>query len=251
MVNNKEKIVSILHTLYGPMAEYVYAEICKIIDKYGKTVNRQEKKWLDETDCMLITYGDTIYNDRGTCVHAMHEFLNTYVQDSISAVHLLPFYPFSSDDGFSVTDYRRVREDLGGWDDIKDLSSHYDLMFDAVINHISSQSEWFQNYLEGNEDYKDFFIACEGDPDISSVTRPRALPLLSEFCTRHGDKRVWTTFSPDQIDLNYKEPKVLLAILDILLMYISRGARYIRLDAIGFLWKEIRHLMYESAAEHI
>jgi sucrose phosphorylase len=69
--------------------------------------------------------------------------------------------------------------------------------------------------------------------------RPRALPLLTPFHTPSGEKKVWTTFSDDQIDLNFKNPEVLLEILDILLLYAEHGATFIRLDAIAYLWKEI------------
>ncbi len=112
-------------------------------------------------------------------------------------------------------------------------------MFDAVINHISRESEWFQGFLQGEEPYLDFFITVEPDTDLSMVVRPRALPLLTEVETNEGSKHVWTTFSEDQIDLNYANPQVLLEIVDLLLFYIEKGAEIIRLDAIAYLWKEI------------
>jgi sucrose phosphorylase len=157
----------------------------------------------------------------------------------ISAVHLLPFYPYSSDDGFSVIDYKEVDQQMGNWDDLRDLRNCCDLMFDAVINHISSQSAWFQNYLSGQAPYTDYFIEVDPDLDLSQVTRPRAKPLLTEVQTSTGPAHVWTTFSPDQIDLNYANPDVLLEIINVLLFYIEQGARLIRLDAIAYLWKEI------------
>lgn len=87
--------------------------------------------------------------------------------------------------------------------------------------------------------YRHYFIAIEGSPDLSQVVRPRTLPLLTTFKTKSGEKKNWTTFSTDQIDLNFQNPEVLLEILDILLLYAERGADFIRLDAIAYLWKEI------------
>ena len=138
-----------------------------------------------------------------------------------------------------MVDYREVDSSLGSWEDISSLQNDFRLMFDGVINHISSQSEWFKAFLRDDPHYRDYFIAVEGSPDLSQVVRPRTLPLLTTFKTSSGEKRVWTTFSEDQIDLNYKNPEVLFEILDILLMYIERGATFIRLDAIAYLWKEI------------
>lgn len=171
-------------------------------------------------------------------MQALKTFLDREMEETISGVHLLPMFPYTSDDGFSVQDFREIDPELGTWKDIEALGENYDLMFDAVINHVSKSSVYFQEFLKGNEKYRNFFIVADPDEDYSSVTRPRALPLLTAFETADGEKYVWTTFSEDQIDLNYKEPAVLLEILDILLFYASKGARFLRFDAIGFAWKE-------------
>jgi sucrose phosphorylase len=137
-----------------------------------------------------------------------------------------------------VIDYREVNPEMGSWEDIARLDEGFRLMFDAVINHISRESEWFEGFLEGKEPYRDYFISMEPDTDLSLVVRPRALPLLTEVETGEGSKRVWTTFSDDQIDLNFANPEVLLEIVDLLLFYVEKGAEIIRLDAIAYLWKE-------------
>src|SRR5699024_5693147 len=134
---------------------------------------------------------------------------------------------------------RQINPSLGTWVDVERLSEKYGLMFDAVINHISRSSRWFQGYLNGEEPYTDYFITCDPNADYSTVTRPRALPLLTKVNTKDGDKYVWTTFSEDQIDLNFQCPQLLAEIVDILLMYAKKGAKYIRLDAIGFMWKKL------------
>ena len=122
---------------------------------------------------------------------------------------------------------------------MKQLGKNFRLMFDGVINHVSSQSEWFQKFLRDDPRYRDYFITVEGSPDLSGVARPRVLPLLTQVHTPSGTKSVWTTFSDDQIDLNYRNPEVLLEIIDLILFYVTRGAEFIRLDAIAYLWKEI------------
>lgn len=191
-----------------------------------------------EQDVILITYGDMVQNSAAP-LRTLGKFLRQYLQGLVNGIHFLPFFPYSSDDGFSVIDYWAVDPALGAWPDMAQIGRHFRLMFDAVINHISAQSDWFQGFLDGDETYQDYFITVEPDTDLSQVFRPRALPLLTQVETASGPRHVWTTFSDDQIDLNYANPDVLLEIIDLLLFYVSQGAEFIRLDAIGFLWKEV------------
>jgi sucrose phosphorylase len=194
---------------------------------------------LSERDSILITYGDQVQTSNEKPLQTLHIFCNQYIRDIVSGIHILPFYPWTSDDGFSVRDHRQVDPALGEWQDVAAMQANFRLMFDAVINHISSQSEWFQGFLNDEPRYRDYFITVEGAPDLSQVVRPRTLPLLTNYQTASGEKRVWTTFSADQIDLNFNNPDVLLEILDVLLLYAEKGADFIRLDAIAYLWKQI------------
>jgi glucosylglycerate phosphorylase len=236
-LEKEQSIRQKLKLLYGDQEFAVYEKIVELLQKYMDRRARP-KPWVTENDVMLITYGDSI-KEKGTFpLQTLKEFLLKYVKKTMTAVHILPFYPYTSDDGFSVVDYRKVNPELGDWEDIKELSNEFDLMFDAVINHISKSSEWFQGYLRGEEKYAEYFIEADPNMDYSKVVRPRTLPLLTEFDTVHGKKYIWTTFSDDQIDLNYKNPDVLLEVLDILILYVLNGARFIRLDAIGFIWKK-------------
>ena len=193
---------------------------------------------LSQRDSLLILYGDQVQEPNAKPLQTLKKFCDQYLTDIVSGIHILPFYPWTSDDGFSVVDYRQIDPALGDWDDVSAMQT-FRLMFDAVINHISSKSDWFQKFLQDDPRYKEYFITVEGEPDLSKVVRPRALPLLTPFQTPSGEKKVWTTFSDDQIDLNFSNPEVLLEILDILLLYAERGADFIRLDAIAYLWKEI------------
>ncbi|MGG3470418.1 sugar phosphorylase [Neobacillus pocheonensis] len=237
-LEKRESISQKLELLYGEKVQGVYQDIEKLIEKYS-SANVSPKPWVTEDDVMLITYGDSIKEDGKAPLQTLREFLGKYTKDTLSAVHILPFYPYTSDDGFSVVDYREIDPQLGSWSDVNDIANDFDLMFDAVINHISKSSDWFQGYLKGDEKYKDYFIEADPSLDYSKVTRPRALPLLTPFETNEGIKHIWTTFSDDQIDINFENPKVLLEILDILNMYAVNGSRFIRLDAIGFMWKKL------------
>jgi glucosylglycerate phosphorylase len=194
---------------------------------------------LSEADSILITYGDQFQERGKPPLQTLTEFLTLHLKDDISSVHILPFYPYSSDDGFSVIDFYQVDPSLGSWDEIAQLGKHFRLMFDAVVNHISRQSDWFRRFKQGHKKYQDYFITVDPGTDLSKVVRPRALPLLTPVETNKGTQYVWTTFSDDQIDLNYANPQVLLEMINVLLFYGERGAEIIRLDAIAYLWKEI------------
>lgn len=194
---------------------------------------------LTEADSILITYGDQVQEPGKPSLQSLAEFLDRYLKGIISSVHILPFFPYSSDDGFSVIDYTAVNPEMGDWSNVARLGQNFRLMFDAVINHVSAQSDWFRGFLQGDGRYADYFITVDPATDLSSVTRPRTSPLLTPVETPRGVQYVWTTFSADQIDLNYKNPQVLLEIIDVLLFYVAHGAEFIRLDAIAYLWKEI------------
>jgi glycosidase len=195
-----------------------------------------------EREAILITYGDQVREPGKPPLQTLHRVLVETLDRPISGVHILPFFPYSSDDGFSVIDYTQVNPEFGTWADVERLGDDFHLMFDAVVNHVSRHSEWFQGFLAGDPEYADWFIAFEPDAPtgwVPQVTRPRALPLLTPVQTAASERLVWTTFSDDQIDLNYAHPPVLLKILEILLLYVEKGARLIRLDAIAYLWKEV------------
>ncbi|MBI5962070.1 MAG: sugar phosphorylase [Chloroflexi bacterium] len=233
------KLLNHLTFLYGKeKAPQLYERAQQLVDGYRASITTRDDE-LTERDSILITYGDQVQAPNEKPLQTLNKFCKQYLTGVVSGIHILPFYPWTSDDGFSVVDYRKVDSSLGDWDDVSSMQDSFRLMFDGVINHISAQSDWFQGFLKDDPHYRDTFIVIEGSPDLSQVVRPRTLPLLTSFKTPSGEKRVWTTFSADQIDLNFKNPEVLLEIFDVLLMYVEHGATYIRLDAIAYLWKEI------------
>ena len=205
---------------------------------------------LTERDVFLITYGDQVTEPGRRPLVTLTEVLEKTIAGIVSGIHLLPFFPYSSDDGFSVIDYTAVNPALGTWADVEHLGRRFRLMFDAVINHISAESDWFRAFVDGDPRYARYFITVEPGTDLSDVVRPRARPLLTPVQTAQGEKLVWTTFSPDQIDLNYANPDTLLDIIDVLLFYVEKGAEVIRLDAIAYVWKEIGTSCIHLAEAH-
>ncbi|MDV6030967.1 MAG: sugar phosphorylase [Phycisphaera sp. RhM] len=193
--------------------------------------------WSQE-DCLLITYGDSIVDGDAVPLETLHAFLKQHVKDSISAVHVLPFCPFSSDDGFAVIDYTQVNPKLGDWSEISQIADDYRLMADIVINHVSSESQWFENYRKGIEPGASYIMEANAGDDLSEVVRPRASSLLRPTETSAGLKHVWCTFSHDQVDLDFRNPHVLMEFLRIIRLYLEHGVSIFRLDAVGFLWKE-------------
>lgn len=232
------KIESRLRFIYKEQySDFILKHLIDIILMHESNT-ATNSKW-DEEDVVLITYGDSIKTGNEIPLRTLKSFLNKNLKEQISIVHILPFFPYSSDDGFSVIDFRKVNPELGDWDDIKALNKDFDLMADLVINHASSQGEWFRNFLKQSGKGADYFICEDPETDLSQVTRPRNTPLLTAYKTANGTKYVWTTFSADQVDLDFSSPAVLVEMIDILLGYISKGARIIRLDAIAFLWKAV------------
>ncbi len=211
-----------------------------VVGRYGVGLSseRVDRRW-DETDAVLITYGDMVRRAGEPPLRTLKRFCDVHLRDAISTVHILPFFPWTSDDGFSVVDYRAVDPELGTWKDVTDLHEHFDLMFDLVLNHCSRSSEWFKQYVLDVAPFRDYFIEVDPSEDLSNVVRPRALPLLSPVNKQGGSAMVWTTFSRDQVDLDFSNADVLFDFLDILLFYLSKGMRIIRLDAIAYLWKMI------------
>ncbi len=233
-------IQHILKDIYAAKAgNLAFEKIAALIERFP--VKKESKKdYFSEKDVFLITYGDTLIKEGELPLKTLYKFAVSQFKDVFSTIHILPFFPFSSDDGFSVVDFFKVNQKLGDWRDIRRLGGKFQLMFDLVLNHVSAKSTWFQNYLDEKPHYKDLAIEVDPSSDLSMVTRPRSSPLLTRFeKTSHEAVYVWTTFGADQIDLNYRSLDVLEKMVEALLFYVEQGATSIRLDAIAYLWKEI------------
>jgi len=233
-------IIDELVTLYGPRrAPEVAASLDAILARRVIDAGATGPRW-SERDAVLITYGDTIRDGDRPPLQVLAGFLDARIPpETLSTVHVLPFFPWSSDDGFSVKDYRAVDPALGGWGDLEALATARRLAVDLVLNHCSAEGRWFQNHLAGRDPGYGWFLEADPGADLSAVVRPRTHPLLTEVETSQGARHVWTTFSADQVDLDFGNPAVLLEFADILLGLAARGARVFRLDAVAFLWKRI------------
>jgi len=242
MSNNLSKEIKIL---YGPSrAKEIEEQLRAIMNKWKDPIavhglKKEGPLAVSEKDSIVITYGDQFQQKGHTPLDLLGKFFLKEYKDIVSGIHILPFSPYSSDDGFSVIDYRKVNPEWGDWEELEKLSPSFRLMFDLVLNHCSAKSPWFQGFLKEESPYKNYFITVPDDTDVSEVVRPRALPLLTPFETPSGTKWVWTTFSADQVDLDFSNPEVLAEFVDIILMYAAKGAHIIRLDAIAYLWKEL------------
>ncbi|MBX2863563.1 MAG: alpha-glucosidase C-terminal domain-containing protein [Leptolyngbyaceae cyanobacterium MAG.088] len=226
-VYSKEQIDTLLPRLYDLTKEHLKAHSQEDLGKW------------DQDKILLITYGDSICSDDVSPLQTLHQFLNTRLADTVTGVHILPFFPYSSDDGFAVIDFLDVNPTLGNWADIEAIGRNFNLMFDLVANHVSSQSDWFEQFKQDQLPGRNYFISLPQDTPTAEVVRPRSSPLLSPVDTTQGTQYVWTTFSADQVDLDYSNPDVFLEFINIMLAYARHGARYIRLDAVGFLWKSL------------
>ena len=251
----REKMLGRLRFLYGDGdAERWMSELERIMRVYyaHKTPEMIElEKNFDPTerftekDTILITYGDLLRGEGHSGLRALSNFLKerSGLKDAVSILHILPFFPYSSDRGFSVTDFRAVDPNLGTWQDIEELGTQFRLMFDGVLNHFSARSPAFQEFLNGNPNYRDVVIAYQSPGELTPeqrklIVRPRTSDILSKYQSIEGPVWVWTTFSADQVDLNYKHPGVLMFIIETVLFYVRWGADLLRLDAVTYLWSE-------------
>jgi len=235
-----DSVTHLLNKIYGAENGRLALErLAPLIENFT-AIPKSKEGVFSQKDVVLITYGDSLQKAGQAPIATLHEFAANYLKGAISTIHFLPFFPYSSDDGFSVMDFFAINPELGSWEDVKAIGNDFELMFDYVVNHFSSQSQWFANYLADKPGYEDFAINVDPTTDLSMVTRPRSLPLLSEYKKHNGQKvHLWTTFSADQIDFNFKSLNVLTKMVEVLLFYVQNGAMLLRQDAIAYLWKEI------------
>ncbi|OXT00420.1 alpha-amylase [Notoacmeibacter marinus] len=192
-----------------------------------------------ERDAILITYGNSLQDYEHPPLHILDDFLTRHLGSVINSVHVLPFFPWTSDDGFAIVDFTRVHSELGTWADMRRIAGHHKLMADLVLNHVSALHPWFVQFRQGQEPGCNYFRTVEPGTDVSEVVRPRPQPLLQAFETAEGEKHVWCTFSRDQVDMNFANPDVLIEFVRIIRLFMDQGVRTVRLDAVAFIWKEI------------
>jgi len=241
----KQKIVNHLEVIYESVRQRwdtsAFADDILEIMRFGEEFEEPKplyNPW-SQRDVAVITYGNSILNEDEVPLHTLHRFLNSYLKDTINFVHILPFFPYCSDDGFAVIDYYQVNPELGDWQDMQSIAADYRVMADLVINHCSTSSEWFQNFVNGKGYGYDYFYTAPPNANVSDVVRPRTTPLLRETDTALGKQYVWCTFSHEQADLDFTNMAVLKEFIKIIRYYLDNGIRIFRLDAVAFLWKKI------------
>ncbi|MFB4349923.1 alpha-amylase family glycosyl hydrolase [Microbacterium sp. CR_7] len=233
------RLAPLVAELYPGAEDEVLRALLDLAESWRPRLSPPGRMRPDESTAYLITYGDSFRRAGETPLHTLAQVLRDHIGDVISDVHLLPIYPWTSDDGFGVVDHREVNPALGSWEDVADLGESYDLALDFVANHLSSSSTWFRAWLARDARYEGYFLDPGPDFDVSHVVRPRTTPLVHEYPRPDGTvARAWTTFGADQVDVDPRTPAVLLDLTDILLGYLERGATTVRLDAIGYLWKQ-------------
>ena len=203
-----------------------------------KHITEPGTAWSESTS-VLITYADTIADNNNLPIKSIHNFMKSYCSDIFDIVHILPFFPSSSDKGFAVMDYYAIYHRFGNWEDILNISKDFGVMADVVINHGSSQGQWFKNFIRGRGKGYNYFLNFDEKFDTSKVVRPRTSDLLNPFKTSDGTKYVWSTFSKDQVDYNFSKPEVLYEFVLIIIYYLSKGISVFRFDAVAFIWKKI------------
>ena len=236
----KRKLSTIYSINYSKKKLNIYAdEIFSVINKYNKFGTKGKKIMISEKTSALICYGDSLLNgNKEKTLKSFRKFYKKKLDQFFEVIHFLPFYPSSSDSGFAVKDHYQVDKKLGDWSDISRLSKNTNIMADVVINHASSKGLWFKNFLTNKSPGKEYFLTVNKKFDISKVVRPRENRLLKKISIFKKDNLIWRTFSDDQIDLNFRNPKVLLRFIKIMINLVNHGITVFRLDAIAYLWKK-------------
>ena len=153
-------------------------------------------------------------------------------------VHVLPFLQATSDGGFAVASHEKLQEHLGDWEALECLSAGRTLMADLVLNHVSAAHPWVQQFRQRQEPGLHCVLAPDPDADWSQVVRPRSSALFTPLQTQDGLVPVWTTFGPDQVDVDWSSPAVLEGYASLLARMVRHGVSWLRLDAVGYVWKE-------------
>ena len=238
--NNKKSLEKIFNKIYkskNNINKLYIREIIYLINKYNKNKKKEDLK-INESTSLVICYGNSVTDGNKKSLKVFNKFYKKYLKNNFNSVHFLPFYPSSSDSGFAVKDHYKIEPRLGSWKDVKLISKNCNVMADLVINHSSARGLWFSNFLKNKSPGKDYFFTVDKNFNSKKVVRPREHRLLKKIKLSNETKYLWRTFSPDQIDLNFKNPKVLIRFIKIIFNLINNGVRIFRLDAIAYLWKE-------------
>ncbi len=237
----RKLLESIYHDHDSEELDFVFNQLLRIIQDFKLESSYEENKnvssW-DQSHCVLITYADTVRKDNERSLITLERVLNRYFLTLSKVLHILPFLKSTSDGGFAVSSHEYLEDRFGNWADLKNLSNDHILMADLVLNHVSSSHLWVQQFIKSQEPGLSNIFSPSQQKDWSNVIRPRSSSLFSQINTSDGPRYVWTTFGPDQVDLNWQNPRMVLEFLKLLIKYLGNGVKWLRLDAVGFIWKE-------------
>lgn len=189
-------------------------------------------------DVVLITYADTVVEADQSALVSLRNFVNSQLSDFAGVIHVLPFLEASSDGGFAVASHDVLESRHGDWNDLADLAEGRKLMADLVLNHVSASHPWVRQFLRDQEPGRSCVLEASPDPCWDNVVRPRSSALFTKLQGPISMRQVWTTFGPDQVDVDWRHPEVLLGFTRLLARMVAHGVGWIRLDAVGFVWKE-------------
>jgi sucrose phosphorylase len=189
----------------------------------------------------LITYPDSL----GINLLELHYVLRRYLRKAVGGIHLLPFYPSSADRGFAPLTYTEVNPVFGTWADIECIGSEFDLIIDFMVNHISRQSVYFQDYYEKGIDseYADMFLSFNklsptgeiSEEDLAKVYTRKPRPPYTMVERSDGSReKVWSTFDYEQIDLDLNATKTKEVLRNFLIYLARTPAKMIRMDAFAY-----------------
>ncbi len=195
---------------------------------------------------MLITYSDSL----GGNMEELSKVMKTHFEDAVGGIHLLPFFPSTGDRGFAPSDYTTVDSDLGSWETIEKLGEKYYLMFDFMINHISRESLFFQDFKKEhlNSKYKDMFIRINdffptgrpNEKDLDLIYKRKDKAPFQEVEFADGEKElVWNTFGEEQIDLDVTAEVTKEFIRQTIKNMAAHGCSILRLDAFAYAIKKL------------
>ena len=199
----------------------------------------------------LITYPDSLGGDLKTLNQVL---LNHFSDIFKGGVHILPPFPSSGDRGFAPLTYLEIEPSFGTWEDIRKIGENFDVLVDLMVNHISRQSAYFQDFLQKGRksEYADLFITLDklwedGQPvqeDIDKMFLRRPLPYSTFTIEQTGEEeKVWTTFGKtdpsEQIDLDIKSEKVKRLLTDFFVNFKEQNIKIVRLDAVGYVIKKL------------
>ncbi|MGG6310638.1 sucrose phosphorylase [Paenibacillus macerans] len=197
----------------------------------------------------LITYPDSM----GGNLKTLNEMLSKHFSDIFTGgVHILPPFPSSGDRGFAPLTYLEIEPSFGTWEDIRAIGEKFDVLVDLMVNHISRQSPYFQDFLAKGRasEHADLFLTLDkvwkdGNPvqeDIDKMFLRRPLPY-SAFEIGGKEEKVWTTFGKtdpsEQIDLDVRSPQTRRLLRSFFENFKKQNVKIVRLDAVGYVIKKL------------